>query len=276
MKHLIWLVMVAVLLIGCSPAPALTPTGAAEVDAADAAAETVAQTGMGMGMGMGGGMMERHHAAIPDEYSGLASPAQADEASIERGGALYATNCASCHGDGGMGDGIAGAALNPAPAAVAHTSQMMGDNYLYWRISEGGAQFSSAMPAWKDILDEQARWDLIHYMRALGAGKAAPASQMGGALYDPAAQAAHQAEMLANAVEQGVITQAEAEMFKTVHDATEAYRAAHPEMASSGLSTDENQAAMLAALVKAQTITQEQADAFKDIHDRIGAAGLMQ
>ena len=82
--------------------------------------------------------------------------------------------------------------------------------------------------------------------------------------------------MLALAVTQGVITQEEAEVFKMVHDATEAYRTAHPEMANSALSTDEREGAMLAELVKAQTITQEQADAFQDIHDRLHTAGLME
>jgi mono/diheme cytochrome c family protein len=230
----------------------------------------------GMGIGRSSGMMERHHALIPQEYSGLTSPVAADEASITRGGEIFAVNCASCHGDGGMGDGIAIAGLDPAPAPIAHTTQKMGDNYLFWRISEGGAQFNSAMPAWKDILDEQSRWDVINYVRALGAGKAAPASQLGGALYDPELQAAHQAEMLKQAVTQGVLTQEEADLFSLVHEAVEQYRVAHPEISGGTLSADERQAAMLVELVKLQTITQEQADLFQELHDRLHAAGLMQ
>ncbi|MEW6286141.1 MAG: cytochrome c [Chloroflexota bacterium] len=227
-------------------------------------------------MGMGGnGMMERHHAPIPAEYAGLTNPIPADETSLERGAALYATNCASCHGDGGMGDGPAGSALDPAPAPVAHTSQMMADDYLYWRISEGGAPFGSSMPAWKDILDEQARWDLVNYMRALGLGTVAPAHGSGGEAYDPAAQAAQQAEMLAQAVKQGIITQEEADTFAFVHNAAEQYRMDHPEIMNSGGSASEREAAILSALVKAGTITQAQADAFTDIHNRLGASGLM-
>lgn len=58
----------------------------------------------GMGPGMGGnGMMERHHAEIPAEYAGLTNPIPADKESLERGSELYTVNCASCHGDGGMG-----------------------------------------------------------------------------------------------------------------------------------------------------------------------------
>ncbi len=79
-----------------------------------------------------------------------------------------------------MGDGPAASALDPAPAPVAHSSQMLADDYLFWRISEGGTPFGTTMPAWK-MLDEQARWDMINYMRALGAGTVEPASSMGGA-----------------------------------------------------------------------------------------------
>ena len=227
------------------------------------------------GMGMNNdGMMTRHHAEIPAEYAGLKNPVPANDESIERGAMLYATNCASCHGDGGMGDGPTGSALNPAPAAVAHTSQMMADDYLFWRISEGGIPFNTSMPPWK-VLDEQARWDMVNYMRALGAGTVKPASGMGGEMYDPAIQAAQQAEMLAQAVEQGVITQDEADIFQLVHNAVEQYRSEHPEIIDSGKNVTEREAAILSALVDENIITQTQADAFQDIHDRLGTSGLM-
>ena len=231
--------------------------------------------GFGPGMGMGGdNMMMRHHAQIPDEYVGLINPISADEASLERGALLYATNCASCHGDGGMGDGPAGAALNPVPAAIAHTSQMMADDYLFWRISEGGAEFSTSMPPWK-TLDAQARWDVINYIRALGAGIVKPGSGMGGVTFNPTAQAIQQAELLAKAVEQNVLTQEEADLFITVHDAMEQFRIAHPELTNSGDNATDREAAILSALVAENIVTQAQADAFPDIHDRLGNAGLM-
>ena len=227
-------------------------------------------------MGMGNNnMMNRHHAQIPAEYTGLKNPVTSDETSLERGVALYSTNCASCHGDGGMGDGPAGAALDPAPSPIAHTSQMMADDYLFWRVSEGGVQFNTSMPPWKDILDEQARWDLINYVRALGTGTVQPRMGMGGSAYDPTLQAAHQAEMLAEAVNQGIITEAEADIFATVHDAMEQYRIAHPELANSGDNATDREAAILSALVAEGIVTQAQADAFPNIHDRLGNANLM-
>src|SRR5690606_25374304 len=38
---------------------------------------------------------------------------------LARGAELYAANCASCHGDRGLGDGPAGRGLDPAPANLA-------------------------------------------------------------------------------------------------------------------------------------------------------------
>ncbi len=229
----------------------------------------------GMSPGMGGnGMMERHHAEIPIEYAGLTNPIPGDKESLERGRELYTVNCASCHGDGGMGDGPAGSALDPAPSPIAHSSQMMADDYLFWRISEGGVPFGTSMPAWT-VFDEQSRWDLVNYMRALGDGTVQPVSSMGGAAYDPEIQAAQQAEFLAKAVEQDVITEEEVDTFTSVHDAVEQYRLTHPEVVQSGRNATEREATILAVLVEEKIITQAQADAFTDIHDRLGNSGLM-
>ncbi len=226
--------------------------------------------GMMRGMGMDSGMMERHRAPVPEAYAGLTNPIPADGESISHGGDIYATHCASCHGDGGMGDGPAGQALNPPAAPIAHTSQMLGDDYLFWRISEGGAPFGSAMPAWAGTLSEEEIWDVINYTRALGQGQAQPRGGMG-AMNDPAAQATQQADMLAQAVSQGVITQAEADTFALVHVALDDYLTSNPGTGNA----QERQAAGLSALVAAGAITQSQADTFLDVHDRLLESGLM-
>ena len=46
---------------------------------------------------------------------------------------------------------------------------MLADDYLYWRISEGGAfePFISLMPAWGTLLSEQEMWQLVSYLRTL-------------------------------------------------------------------------------------------------------------
>lgn len=231
---------------------------------------------MDISNGMGGSMMARHHAAIPEEYAGLTNPTATDEASIARGAEIYAAQCASCHGDGGMGDGPAATNLDPEPAAIAHTSQMIGDDYLFWRISEGGAMepFNSTMIAWKGILDEEARWDVINYVQALGSGAITPSEHVGGAAFDPAIEAAKQEEILATAVSQGLITQAEADTFADVHaqvDEQMIQRRGNGDISS----MNEELASVLADLVSAGQITQVQADTFNSVHDQLTEAGLM-
>ena len=227
-------------------------------------------------MGMGGGMMARHHSAIPGEYAGLTNPIPADNASIERGAEIYTAQCASCHGDGGMGDGPAAANLDPEPAAIAHTSQMVGDDYLFWRISEGGAMepFNSTMIAWKGVLDEDARWDAINYVQAIGSGQVMPRQGMGGAAFDPAIEAAKQEEILATAVSQGLITQEEADTFTEVHTLVDEQMMQHRGDGNI-TSMDEELATVLAELVAAGKITQSQADIFSLVHDQLTEAGLM-
>ncbi len=267
------LLALALLLTGC---------GQMMAPAADTAEQSPATTPgngrgpMGMGMGAGGGMMARHHATVPEEYAGLTNPVAADEASLARGAEIFAASCATCHGDGGMGDGPAAATLNPAPPAIAHTSQMLGDDYLFWRISEGGAMapFNSAMPAWKAILDEGARWDVITYVRGLASGTVTPGRMMGGAAFDPAAEQARRSEMLATAVADGVITREEADTFDSVHAAMDTIMQTDMTARMGGAS--QMQQALLDRLLAGGTITQAQADLFNDVHDRLLEAGLMQ
>ncbi len=234
----------------------------------DIPSETLAG-GMGPGSGMGG----RHHAQVPDEFSDLSNPIPADDDSLARGGEIYALHCATCHGDGGMGDGPGGASLDPSPAPIAHSGQMLSDAHLFWRITEGGIPFETAMIPFRDILDETARWDVINYVRALGSGQVAPRDNMGGVAFDPVAEAEQQAEMLATAVEQRVITQDEADTFVVVHDLVSTLR---DKINSPGRGMDEMMDELLDTLQTEDAITQDQADIFLDVHDRLIDAGLMQ
>ena len=231
-----------------------------------------------MGMGPGSGMMARHHATIPEAYAGLINPVPADEDSLLRGKDMYEQYCSTCHGEGGMGDGPAGVQLNPPPAPIAHTSRMLGDDYLFWRISEGGAHepFSSAMPRWQDVLNDADRWDVINYVRALGSGQALLGPGPGaGATFDPAAEALRHEQIATEGVDQGVISQAEADAFVAVHAELDSLLAAETAGNMSG-DMDMRQQEMLTKLVAAGTITQESAELFNAAHDKLINAGIMQ
>jgi hypothetical protein len=153
---------------------------------------------------------------------------------------------------------------------------MLGDDVLFWRIREGGMMepFNSVMPAWKASLDEEARWDLVNYIRALGRGQVLPRQGAGGAPFDPAAEQARHAEMLAKGVELSVVTQEEADLFEEVHAAMDEQAVAGE--ASRVGAMDRMRDVLLAELVELGTITQEQADRFNDVHDRLVEAGLME
>jgi mono/diheme cytochrome c family protein/polyhydroxyalkanoate synthesis regulator phasin len=232
--------------------------------------------GMMPGMGPGAGMMARHHATIPEDYAGVASPIEATDESLMMGEAIFTNNCATCHGDGGMGDGPGGQALDPAPAPVAHSSQMLGDDYLFWRVSEGGGKepFKSAMPGYKATLSEEERWHVINYVRALGSGQVMPRENMGGQAFDPAFELRQREAMLKQAVSENVLTMQEAEVFDQVHDAMDEMMASGEMYRGGGMG--QMQLQMVDELVAAGTITQEQGDTFNAVHDKLLESGLMQ
>jgi mono/diheme cytochrome c family protein len=105
----------------------------------------------------------------PAEYAGKSNPFGIDEAAVQAGQAIYQRNCTTCHGETGMGDGPVAASLNPKPQPLAANQEQLEDNYLFWRIREGGlrAPFSSVMPSWKSILSEQEIWQVISYLRTM-------------------------------------------------------------------------------------------------------------
>lgn len=100
---------------------------------------------------------------VPPEFAGKTNPLGADTAST--GARDYASYCESCHGAGGLGDGPAGAALNPPAANLITVASQVGDDYLFWRISEG--KTGTAMVGWGSVLNEEQVWQVVSYIRAL-------------------------------------------------------------------------------------------------------------
>ena len=102
------------------------------------------------------------------QYEGARSTVGQTLDVVAAGSKLYVQNCAGCHGTNGMGNGDMGKALSPSPALLAYmiTRPIAVDEYLLWSISEGGQQFGSAMPAFKEKLSRDEIWKIISYMRA--------------------------------------------------------------------------------------------------------------
>ncbi len=118
-------------------------------------------------MGRGRHWGRFHRLPVPEPYASLANPMPGDPESIARGETIYQTYCASCHGEKALAEAEAGQKLDPPAPPLARTVHGVNDPYLFWRISEGGAELGTAMPAYKDVLSEQDIWDVINYLRDL-------------------------------------------------------------------------------------------------------------
>ena len=64
-------------------------------------------------------------------------------------------------------------AFNPTPADFRDpgTIAMLQESFVFWRVSKGGqglpavsAPWSSAMPAWEEMLTEEEIWQVILFM----------------------------------------------------------------------------------------------------------------
>ena len=106
---------------------------------------------------------------VPADYAGKTNPVSGQADVITAGKDVYTTNCSSCHGDSGTGDGPAGASLDPKPADLVAILSKVSDDRVFWIVNEGGAAagLSASMVSWKDTLSEDEIWQVIAYLRTL-------------------------------------------------------------------------------------------------------------
>jgi len=113
---------------------------------------------------------------LPKSYATMRDSAPVTDAKLRRGRMLFDAHCTACHGWTGQGTGPEAFALVPAPADLewlARTPPNRSQPYMYWSIAEGGDQFESDMPAFKDRLSKKDMWAVIAYIRA-GLPRATP------------------------------------------------------------------------------------------------------
>ena len=77
---------------------------------------------------------------------------------------IYLKDCAECHGESGRGDGTKAAKYNPPPVDFTDPARLdaLTDGELFYKISEG----RRPMPAFKNRLTEEQRWQLVLLIRA--------------------------------------------------------------------------------------------------------------
>lgn len=112
---------------------------------------------------------EDHMAAahnVPEEAAVVPNPIAASEDSVAAGGTLFATNCAVCHGEKGLGDGPTAEALEKKPADLTQSHvQQLSDGALFYIISHGKPE--TPMPAWENVLEADDRWKVVNFLRTL-------------------------------------------------------------------------------------------------------------
>ena len=87
--------------------------------------------------------------------------------SLAQGREIYRTNCATCHGTAGHGDGPQAAALTPRPSNLADAAALLGSSPLdfYRRITVGTA--GTSMVPYEHALSAEDRWAVALYASTL-------------------------------------------------------------------------------------------------------------
>ncbi len=99
---------------------------------------------------------------VPSDYAGKTIPSNVD---VNAGGKVFRTNCVTCHGEDGHGDGPASQTLEPPPANLVNLGKIAANDFLFWKISTGVD--GTAMPAWEGALTDQQIWQVIAFIHTL-------------------------------------------------------------------------------------------------------------
>lgn len=85
---------------------------------------------------------------------------------VATGEALYAKNCAACHGETGGGDGPGGRYMEERPTDFTDARNMAGGSseIYYAKIRRGG--MGTGMPYWGTIFTEEETWSIVDYLWA--------------------------------------------------------------------------------------------------------------
>ena len=115
---------------------------------------------------------------VPKDYAGRKSTVPPGPATIAAGRKIYAEIAPSAMVPTGSATARRHMRLSPSPALLAYMIRrpIAVDEYLLWTISDGGAQFGSKMPAFKDKLASDDIWRVVAFMRAGFPAENAPAS----------------------------------------------------------------------------------------------------
>lgn len=75
-----------------------------------------------------------------------------------------------CHGASGKGNGPLAASLNPKPVDLTVHARLHTEGELFWWVTNGIP--GTAMPKWEPQLNDLQRWEVVAFIRTLGAASA--------------------------------------------------------------------------------------------------------
>jgi mono/diheme cytochrome c family protein len=104
------------------------------------------------------------HSHAPASAKKLKNPLQATEENINAGKTLYASKCATCHGEDGKAKTNVAEAMKVKPADLT-TLHERTDGEIYWVITNGIPK--SGMPALKTKVSNEDRWKITLYVKHL-------------------------------------------------------------------------------------------------------------
>lgn len=103
--------------------------------------------------------------SVTEAQAKTKNPVKSDDASITSGKEVYNTQCKSCHGAKGLGDGPKAEKIEISCGDFSSPEfQKMTDGEIYYKTTDG----RKPMPAFNEKLSDNERWAVVNYLRTLG------------------------------------------------------------------------------------------------------------
>jgi mono/diheme cytochrome c family protein len=103
-------------------------------------------------------------AKAPEKARAKPNPFEKDSDAISAGANLFDQHCAECHGDDARG-------AKKGPSLLVDQVQNAEPGALFWLLTNGVVR--RGMPVWSKLPEPQ-RWQLVSYIKSLGAGRRKP------------------------------------------------------------------------------------------------------
>jgi mono/diheme cytochrome c family protein len=103
-------------------------------------------------------------AKAPDKARAKRNPLEKDPDAVAAGSILFEQHCSECHGDAGEGG-------RKGPSLLAPEVQNSEPGAVFWILTNGVVR--RGMPVWSKLPEPQ-RWQLVRYIKSLGAAPGKP------------------------------------------------------------------------------------------------------